>query len=345
MVAARDAWCTRPRVVYDEFKESDHPRKDNGQFGKGSGGSFTGSNSQRAAAKKRINELKPVSAADRDKYNNAGFWWPSGGVKETAVKNPLPVKPLSPSTAAWNKKYDRVISSGVGGNVEAVNLNAIDSEQPVVDKSVLEKKADDEYAAKPVVILRDDDGDHVVDGNHTAVLADLAGASSVNARVFDVRNGPPIKATPATLKLAPGAPPKLSGDVAYALKALGKPEGSIELDMLTRIQAAAKALEDGDFAAAQRHYDNAAGVLHGQPAGLKSIYMKALQKPASASDSALPRPVMMGVKDSSILDHPLAALAALLGILIAFRRGPSSGERNQEANYDLRQYRPKPKEW
>lgn len=50
-------------------------------------------------------------------------------------------------------------------------------------------------------------------------------------------------------------------------------------------------------------------------------------------------------KDSSILDHPLAALAALLGILIAFRRGPSSGERNQEANYDLTQYKPKPKEW
>ena len=52
-----------------------------------------------------------------------------------------------------------------------------------------------------------------------------------------------------------------------------------------------------------------------------------------------------GAKDSGILDHPLAALAALLGILIAFRRGPSQGERNQEANYDLRQYRPKPKEW
>ena len=50
-------------------------------------------------------------------------------------------------------------------------------------------------------------------------------------------------------------------------------------------------------------------------------------------------------QDSSILDHPLAALAALLGILIAFRRGPSQGERNQEANYDLTQYKPKPKEW
>ena len=51
-----------------------------------------------------------------------------------------------------------------------------------------------------------------------------------------------------------------------------------------------------------------------------------------------------GAKDS-ILDHPLAALAALLGILIAFRRGPSQGERNQEANYDLTKYRPEPREW
>ena len=50
-------------------------------------------------------------------------------------------------------------------------------------------------------------------------------------------------------------------------------------------------------------------------------------------------------EDSGILDHPLAALAALLGILIAFRRGPSQGERNQEANYDLTKYRPEPREW
>jgi hypothetical protein len=50
-------------------------------------------------------------------------------------------------------------------------------------------------------------------------------------------------------------------------------------------------------------------------------------------------------KDFSILDHPLAALAALLGILIAFQRGPSQGERNQEANYDLTKYRPAPREW
>jgi hypothetical protein len=50
-------------------------------------------------------------------------------------------------------------------------------------------------------------------------------------------------------------------------------------------------------------------------------------------------------EDSGILDHPLAALAALLGILIAFQRGPSQGERNQEANYDLTKYRPAPREW
>jgi hypothetical protein len=50
-------------------------------------------------------------------------------------------------------------------------------------------------------------------------------------------------------------------------------------------------------------------------------------------------------QDSGILDHPLAALAALLGILIAFQRGPSQGERNQEANYDLTKYRPAPREW
>ena len=50
-------------------------------------------------------------------------------------------------------------------------------------------------------------------------------------------------------------------------------------------------------------------------------------------------------EDSGILDHPLAALAALLGILIAFQRGPSQGERNQEANYDLTKYRPEPREW
>jgi hypothetical protein len=53
-------------------------------------------------------------------------------------------------------------------------------------------------------------------------------------------------------------------------------------------------------------------------------------------------------QNSGILDHPLAALAALaalLGILIAFQRGPSQGERNQEANYDLTKYRPAPREW
>ena len=44
-------------------------------------------------------------------------------------------------------------------------------------------------------------------------------------------------------------------------------------------------------------------------------------------------------------DYGREELAALLGILIAFRRGSSSGERAAEANWDLTQYRPKPKEW
>lgn len=170
-----------------EFKEADHPRAENGQFGTGNGGASSRTKRVKAA----VAALPKVSEAERAAYNKSGFRWLYGGVSENAVVNPIPraSKKDLEDVNKWAVRHTKAIENGKAP-IEKVSVASLRTQQPLIEPAAMEKSlaSTDKDEQKPITVVRTDAGNFVYDGNHRASAAKLDSEATIDAHVFDIRS-------------------------------------------------------------------------------------------------------------------------------------------------------------
>ena len=154
-----DGVTTRERFGEDgEFKEEDHPRAENGQFGAGCGGSV----------KEKISNLPKYEGGDA----------PSKEGDKNYVENPIPSNPIRTSLL-----YE--MTEGRQSTDGEVSLSDITSGQRWVNKKTLGNVADYEGDKETPEIVKLKNGKYaVLDGNHRIAHALMMGQTKIKARIY-----------------------------------------------------------------------------------------------------------------------------------------------------------------